>query len=61
MNLHVKIIKNLNSPSISLAVAAMRGVISLILAFTGLQGTYDTEPILAIGLILLAMAGLMKK
>lgn len=51
----------MKSKPILLAIAAILGVISLILAFTGLQGTYNTEPILAIGIIILAIAGLIKK
>ena len=40
--------------------ALVLGVLSLVFAFTGLPWTYDTEPLIALGLVLLAIAGLMK-
>ena len=41
-------------------VAAVLGIASIIMAFTGLPGTMDTEPVLAVGVICLAIAGLLK-
>jgi hypothetical protein len=41
-------------------VALILGIASIIMAFTGLPGTMDTEPILAVGVICLAVAGLFK-
>jgi len=41
-------------------IAIILGIISLVVSFTGLPGSLDSEPILAIGLILLAYTGLMK-
>ena len=38
------------------SIAFTMGIVSLILSFTGLPGTYDTEPLLAIGLISLILA-----
>jgi len=43
-----------------LIVAIILGIASIIMAFTGLPGTMDTEPVLAIGVICLAVAGLLK-
>ena len=41
-------------------VAVILGIASIIMAFTGLPGTMDTEPVLAVGVICLAVAGLLK-
>jgi hypothetical protein len=41
-------------------VAVILGITSIIMAFTGLPGTMDTEPVLAVGVICLAIAGLLK-
>ena len=35
-------------------------ILSLILSYTGLGGSYDTEPILALGLLILAYIGLIR-
>ena len=43
-----------------LIVALILGIASLVMAFTGLPGTMDTEPILAFGVIFLAVAALLK-
>ena len=43
-----------------LIVALILGIASLIMAFTGLPGTMDTEPVLAFGVICLAVAGLLR-
>jgi hypothetical protein len=40
-------------------IAIVAGLVSLVLSFTGLFGTYDTEPILAIGLLTMALAGFL--
>jgi hypothetical protein len=39
-------------------IGAVIGIIVLVLSFIGLGGSYDTEPILGIGLIVLALAGM---
>ena len=50
-----------NKAKLALFVAAViLGISSIIMAFTGLPGTMDTEPILAVGVICLAIAGLLK-
>ena len=41
-------------------VAVILGIASIIMAFAGLPGTMDTEPVLAVGVICLAIAGLLK-
>lgn len=41
-------------------IAIVLGIASIIMAFTGLPGTMDTEPVLAVGVICLAVAGLLK-
>lgn len=43
-----------------LVVAILLGITSIITSFTGLPGTMDTEPLLAVGVVLLAVAGLLK-
>ena len=43
-----------------LIVAVILGIASIIMAFTGLPGTMDTEPVLAAGVICLAAAGLLR-
>jgi hypothetical protein len=39
------------------AIALVLGALSFIFSYVGLPGNYDTEPILAIALILIAIAG----
>ena len=46
--------------SVLFIVALILGIASLIISFTGLPGTLDTEPILAVGVICLAVASLLK-
>ena len=41
-------------------VAIVLGIASIIMSFTGLPGTMDTEPVLGVGVICLAIAGLLK-
>ena len=41
-------------------VALILGIASIIMAFTGLPGTMDTEPVLAVGVMCLAVAGLLR-
>jgi hypothetical protein len=41
-------------------VALILGIAGIIMAFTGLPGTMDTEPVLAVGVICLAVAGLLR-
>ena len=41
-------------------VALILGIASIIMSLTGLPGTMDTEPVLAVGVICLAVAGLLK-
>ena len=43
-----------------LIVAVILGIASIIMAIAGLPGTMDTEPVLAVGVICLAVAGLLK-
>ena len=43
-----------------LIVSLILGIASLVMAFTGLPGTMDTEPILALGVIFLAVVALLK-
>ena len=40
-------------------IAIVAGLASLVLSFIGLFGTYDTEPVLAIGLLAIALAGFL--
>ena len=40
-------------------IAVVAGLASLVLSFTGMFGTFDTEPVLAIGLLALALAGFL--
>jgi hypothetical protein len=39
-------------------IGAVIGILVLVLSFIGLGSSYDTEPILGIGLIVLALAGI---
>ena len=39
-------------------LALAMGVATVVLSFTGLPGTYDTEPLLGIAVFCLALAGL---
>jgi len=41
------------------AICIILGLISVIMAYTGLPGTFDTEPLLAVGLLFVAIAGLI--
>ena len=41
-------------------VAAVLGIASIFMSFFGLPGTMDTEPPLAVGVICLAVAGLLR-
>ena len=41
-------------------VSLILGILSIILSFTGLPGTYDAEPLLALAVVCLAIAGLMR-
>ena len=40
------------------AVALAMGVATIVLSWTGLPSNYDTEPLLGIGILCLAIAGL---
>ena len=40
-------------------VALTMGIVTLILSWTGLPGNFDTEPLLAIGVLCLALVGLL--
>ena len=53
--------KKSGAKSILFIVALVLGGISIIMAFTGLRWAMGTEPILAAGVICLAVAGLLKK
>lgn len=44
--------------SVPLLVAALLAIISLVLTFTRLPGGMDTEPILAVAVLLVALTGL---
>jgi hypothetical protein len=39
------------------AIGIIMSLVSLVMSFTGLPLTYDTEPLLAIGLLVVAVAG----
>jgi hypothetical protein len=41
-------------------VALSSGIASIIMASAGLPGTMDTEPVLAVGVICLAVGGLLR-
>jgi len=41
-------------------VAVVLGTASIVMSFTGLPGTMDTEPLLAVAAICLGVAGLLK-
>ena len=41
------------------AIGLILGILALLFAYTGLPWTMDTEPLLAIGLILVALAGII--
>ena len=41
------------------AVGLLLGIVALLFTYTGLPWTMDTEPLLAIGLILVALAGMI--
>ena len=41
------------------AIGIFLGLVSVIMAYTGLPGSYDTEPMLAVGLLFVAIAGLI--
>jgi len=51
--------KRNNKKTLSI-ISIIIGIVSLVFAFVGLPGTYDTEPLLAVAVILLALA-VMKK
>ena len=40
------------------AIGLVTGIASLVMSYTGLPENYDTEPVLAFGLLLLAIAGI---
>lgn len=40
-------------------VGLLLGLISLFMSYIGMPGNYDTEPVLGVGLLLLAIAGLL--
>jgi len=42
------------------AVAIILGIAGIIMSFTGLPGTMDTEPLLAVAVICLGITGLLK-
>lgn len=44
--------------SVPLLVAAVLAIGALVLTFTGLPGSMDTEPILAVAILLVALTGL---
>ncbi len=39
-------------------IALIMGIASIIFSYTGLPWTYDTEPLLGIGILCIALAGL---
>ena len=41
------------------AIGLILGILALLFMYTGLPWTMDTEPLLAIGLILVALAGII--
>jgi len=45
--------------AILFVVGLLLGLISLVMSYIGMPGNYDTEPILGIGLLLVAIAGLL--
>lgn len=40
------------------ALGILLGLISIVMAYFGLPGEYDTEPLLGVGLLFVAIAGL---
>ena len=40
------------------ALGILLGLIAIVMSYTGLPGTFDTEPILGFGLLFVAIAGL---
>ena len=40
------------------AIGLLLGIAALVMSYTGLPENYDTEPVLAFGLLLLAIAGI---
>ena len=43
------------------AVALAMGVVTIVVSYTGLPGTFDAEPLLGIGLACVGMVGLLNK
>lgn len=50
----------MTTKQILFGLALILAIASFILAFVGLPDPYDTEPILAVGLFLVALTGLLK-
>jgi hypothetical protein len=40
-------------------IGLLLGIVALLFTYTGLPWTFDTEPLLAIGLVLVAFAGII--